>query len=361
MQSISVDIHAEMPDNFALYALGMGRLDTTGLDLVATHPDMLYAARDAAQVQNLLNQIRLESIYGECVRRTGVVVNSIAPANVPEWDTAADCTPPPPGVYGYARLSKDGVRRDVPITHDAAGNLVYSIDEGLEAGVYTLSAWVAYNAPGEPNGTRMYDTIVDQESFIRTKTITLTIPGDDSTGSIVSGPDIHLDLAADVDLCEDEGGAFCATAPVTMTLPTLTISPTVGRPGSFLTIAGSDFPAGITGTVRVNGQTVTDTVIVDAAGRLVLVLNTTGAESGVYTVTLHADAGPPAAIERSVSFELEADAPLHEPEPDTSTPVIPLLESPTAEHTLYLPLVRRGGEASTRGNITMGRSTWGGP
>jgi hypothetical protein len=161
-------------------------------------------------------------------------------------------------------------------------------------------------------------------------------------GDIVAGPDVYLDLAADVDLCEEVGGAVCASEPVTIPQPTLTISPTVGRPGSFISITGSDFPTAITGTLSINGDIISDTLTVDAAGSLEVLLDTTGAETGVYTVTLQTGVDSAAERAYTVSFELATDAPLHEPEPDSSAPIVTIpQENPANEQRLYLPLIVR--------------------
>ncbi len=342
MQTISRDIHAALSDDFALYVVAMGRVDVTGLDMVASHPDMLYVAREAELVELFLNLIVPETEEPPCAQQTGPVVTAIAPINAPEWDTGASCTPPPQGVYGYARLSRDDFSVDVPITNNDTGTLAYSIDRGLSAGDYTLSAWVAYNAQGEPDGTRIYDMILDPDTLSLTQSITLTIPANANICDIVAGPDVSLDLAAEVDLCTAAGGAVCASAPISIAQPTLAISPTLGSPGSFISITGSDFPPTITGTLSINGAMISDTLTVDAAGSLRVLLDTTGAETGVYTVTLQPGGGSAAETAYTVNFELASAAPLHEPEPGTSIPVVTIpQEAPVTERRLYLPLVVR--------------------
>jgi hypothetical protein len=116
--------------------------------------------------------------------------------------------------------------------------------------------------------------------------------------------------------------------------PSLVINHQTGQPGSFFILTGSDFPSDDTATITVNGQTL-GTVPTDGAGGLVFVLDTTGADPGLYSVT--ASVNPSA----STSFQLDPDAPLR---PGEGTAGLPLLNVPSGiafTRLIYLPVILR--------------------
>jgi hypothetical protein len=219
MQRISREMHADMGDNFDFYVLAMGRMDTTGLDRVSTHPSMTYAAREADQVTNFLEEIRAEVQYGECQLRKGdnvtEVSNDKAPSdqvidtsNFRDKDIArwgAD------RIYGYANIYNPGETTpivNIPIIQDRQGRLEYYLDpndeeDALPPGNYDMTFWVAYNASGEnpEENTYIYDNIIDPDTGERVYRLSFTIDPGDTLGAIANGPPILLDLPVDADVC----------------------------------------------------------------------------------------------------------------------------------------------------------------
>jgi hypothetical protein len=110
------------------------------------------------------------------------------------------------------------------------------------------------------------------------------------------------------------------------------ISFPTGKPGSFLTVSGSQFPPNSTATITVNGR-VLGTVPTDASGGIVFVLDTTGADLGHYSVTVSVN---PSA---SSSFTLLADAPLRTAQGGATVLSVPAGIALTK--SLYLPVARR--------------------
>jgi hypothetical protein len=103
---------------------------------------------------------------------------------------------------------------------------------------------------------------------------------------------------------------------------------------------GRDFPPAGDITVSINGHPVTNTVTIDAEGNLLLLLDTTDTKPGHYTVTISMHDDQTSLEESSVSFELALDAPICEPEPDSSTPVFTMPKETHAHNqTIYLPLL----------------------
>jgi len=115
-------------------------------------------------------------------------------------------------------------------------------------------------------------------------------------------------------------------------VPTLDINFTNGRPGSFFTLAGSNFPPDDTATVLVNSNAL-GSVNTDAKGELMFILSTSNAEAGFYLVTA---TGNPDA---STSFQLDPDAPLRAK--DGTVPEFEVPAGSAFTEFVYLPLVLR--------------------
>lgn len=70
--------------------------------------------------------------------------------------------------------------------------------------------------------------------------------------------------------------------------PDLSVNETSGAPGSTFAFTGTGYPSNSTATVYVNGETLGSTMT-DALGKVTFTLNTTGASTGQYNVTLEVD------------------------------------------------------------------------
>jgi hypothetical protein len=112
----------------------------------------------------------------------------------------------------------------------------------------------------------------------------------------------------------------------------LSINNSSGKPGSFFTLTGANFPSNSTASVIINGNTLTSTLPVDAGGGFVFLLDTSQASAGYYNVT--ASVNPSA----SASFVLDPSAPLRPQDGDG-----PIINVPggIAWQAYYLPLIRR--------------------
>jgi len=110
----------------------------------------------------------------------------------------------------------------------------------------------------------------------------------------------------------------------------LTINYATGRPGSFFTLEGANFPPSDVATITANGETL-GAVSTDPAGGLVFLLNTDQAEPGFYTVT--------AAVNPSASakFYLSASRALRLQEGEGTIFNVP----GGLTQIVYLPFVRR--------------------
>lgn len=111
---------------------------------------------------------------------------------------------------------------------------------------------------------------------------------------------------------------------------TLVINYPIGKPGSYFTLQGANFPANSTATIVVNGWTL-GAVLTDSSGDLLFLLSTGQADDGVYVVT--ASANPSA----SASFVLDASKQIRLQE-DIGT--VFNLPGGLTTHFTYLPLVR---------------------
>ena len=102
-----------------------------------------------------------------------------------------------------------------------------------------------------------------------------------------------------------DGTTITPTSPVDVVgfNPKLSINYTRGRPGSFFTLTGTNYPPACTATVTVNGRTL-GTVFVDSLGNLTLILSTANADDGQYFVTVSVN---PSA---TVGLVIDSTAPL---------------------------------------------------
>ena len=108
--------------------------------------------------------------------------------------------------------------------------------------------------------------------------------------------------------------------------PDLTVNYPDGRPGSYFTFTGSNFPANTTASILVNGDHLGQ-VLIDGDGNVSFIINTDGVEPGQYTITV--DAGANASA--SQSFTLDNNAPLRDLE--GNGPIFNLLRQ------IYLPVI----------------------
>lgn len=113
---------------------------------------------------------------------------------------------------------------------------------------------------------------------------------------------------------------------------TLAINYKSGSPGSFFTITGVNFPPNATANVSVNGHAL-GTVTTDNNGAVLFLIDTAGAETGQYFVTV--SAGDEAD---TVDFFLTSAAPVRPQEDEGPVFVLP---GDIAMTVRYLPLVFR--------------------
>jgi hypothetical protein len=112
---------------------------------------------------------------------------------------------------------------------------------------------------------------------------------------------------------------------------TLTINYAGGRPGSYFTLEGANFPIDSTATITVNGSTL-GTVRTDASGDLVFLLNTEQADEGKYIAT--ATINPSS----SARFVLDSSHLLHQQEGEGTVFNVP---GGLTTHSVYVPLILR--------------------
>jgi hypothetical protein len=141
--------------------------------------------------------------------------------------------------------------------------------------------------------------------------------------------------------CETKEGAEIPEC--TPPAAALTINYTNGRPGSFFTLEGANFPPDDVATITVNGQML-GTIPTDTNGDLIFLLNTDQADPGHYIVA--ATVNPSS----SVRFVLEPSKPLR---PQEGQGMIFNVPSGLVFH-VYLPLVLGG--CSERGRENAGMS-----
>lgn len=113
--------------------------------------------------------------------------------------------------------------------------------------------------------------------------------------------------------------------------PALMINYANGKPGSFFTLRGANFPASSTATITINGS-ILGSVPTDTSGKLVFLLNTDQADNGDYIVT--ATVNPSA----SARFVLASGRPIR---PQEGQGTIFNVQSGISSHIVYLPLLLR--------------------
>ena len=130
--------------------------------------------------------------------------------------------------------------------------------------------------------------------------------------------------------------------------PKLVINHMEGKPGSWFTLTGSDYPVNSTATIVVNGHAV-GTVPVGDDGTFVIELNTDVADIGAYFVTIIQETSRTLATNRGLAFEsirataqftLDDDSPNTWPQEGTGTSFnVPA--SIAFTEFIYLPLIQR--------------------
>lgn len=110
---------------------------------------------------------------------------------------------------------------------------------------------------------------------------------------------------------------------------TLVINHASGKPGSFFTLEGANFPISSTATITINGTTL-GTIPTDSFGDLIFLLNTDQADAGDYVVT--AIVNPSA----SARFVLDSRKPIR---PQEGQGTIFNVPSDLVPHIIYLPVV----------------------
>jgi hypothetical protein len=113
--------------------------------------------------------------------------------------------------------------------------------------------------------------------------------------------------------------------------PSLTINHSIGRPGSFFTIVGTNYPPNSTALVVLNGITI-DTLFTDDTGYLEFVLDTAQAGTGFYEITVKVNP------QASTTFELTPDGVQHPLESTAPQLIVP---SGTGFKKVYLPQLQR--------------------
>jgi hypothetical protein len=141
---------------------------------------------------------------------------------------------------------------------------------------------------------------------------------EDSLGNTWQGNTCEIKDGAEIPACTPPAAA-------------LTINYASGKPGSFFTLEGDNFPPDDTASITINGALL-GTVPTDAAGDLLFLLNTTQADTGGYTVT--AAVNPVA----SVGLVLDSSKPTRLQEGQGTIFVVP---GSLVTDTLSLPLLVR--------------------
>lgn len=141
---------------------------------------------------------------------------------------------------------------------------------------------------------------------------------------------VYIDIDGDI---RPQGAGFDLGADEFVPTPTLAINHAHGKPGSFFSLAASNFPHNATASVIINGTTLTHTLQVSDSGNVAFLLDTGQADPGRYFVTLISN---PSA---TASFTLDPTAPLRPQE--GSDPVIDVPSGIALTEFVYLPLIQR--------------------
>lgn len=130
-----------------------------------------------------------------------------------------------------------------------------------------------------------------------------------------------------------------ASATPTLTpipLPKLHINYEIGRPGSYFTVTGSGFDPNQSVDIVINGRAL-GTLMTDGNGELLVILDTTQADLGVYVTVATSDLQISATSE-PVTFVLDLEAPLRPKEADGPIIIVP---KGLAGRFLQLPVIIR--------------------
>jgi len=123
--------------------------------------------------------------------------------------------------------------------------------------------------------------------------------------------------------------------------PGLALNFATGSPGSVFTLRGNNLPAGAPATLTINGAVISDTLTTDAAGNLLLLLDTTNADPGTYTVQVQLEPGVAQALDLRAGFDLRPDAVPRAPEADVAAPQVDVpADIAGASGSIYLPLIQ---------------------
>lgn len=132
--------------------------------------------------------------------------------------------------------------------------------------------------------------------------------------------------------------------------PVLSINHSTGKPGSYFTVTGVNFPPSKIVSIQINGETITTPVIsADSSGNLSFILDTSNAGPGVYLVTVTSKESATtsgqqwgAASNESLtkSFELDPSYPLREKEGNGPVILVPSTVE-AIEEQIFNPLVLR--------------------
>jgi hypothetical protein len=127
--------------------------------------------------------------------------------------------------------------------------------------------------------------------------------------------------------------------------PTLALNFATGSPGSIFTLRGDHLPARRAATLSINGESISGTYTTDAAGHLVLLLDTTNADPGTYTVQVQLDPNVAQTLDLRASFDLRPNGVPRAAEADGATPQIAVPagigDAVDDVERVYLPLVWR--------------------
>jgi hypothetical protein len=123
--------------------------------------------------------------------------------------------------------------------------------------------------------------------------------------------------------------------------PGLALNFATGSPGSVFTLRGNNLPAGAPATLTINGAVISDTLTTDAAGNLLLLLDTTAADPGSYSVRLQIQPGLAQSLDLRAGFDLRPDAVPRAPEAGGAASQVPVpADIAGASGSIYLPLIQ---------------------
>ena len=115
-------------------------------------------------------------------------------------------------------------------------------------------------------------------------------------------------------------------------VPSLMINYPDGKPGSFFTLIGTNYPPNSTALITINGRAI-ETLFTDATGRLEFVFDTSLAGTGLYEVTVKVNP------QATVVFHLTESAPLRTQESTAGTVQVP--EKIGVTYIVFIPGMRK--------------------